>query len=233
MTIANSSKKKILIVEDEADVRDLIVLQLTREGYAAEATGNGETALNLFEKGQYDLCIVDWMMPGLNGLEVSRAIRNQIKSSIPVLMVTARAEAADIVLGLEAGADDYVTKPFEVPVLLARVRALLRRAQSIKPSEASNVIEIASIRIDVAAHEVTHEGASIPLTPSEFNILLALAQNRGRVLTRDRLIDLIRGVDVSIVSRAIDTHVFGLRKKLGEASDIVETIRGVGYRIKA
>lgn len=233
MTIANSSKKKILIVEDEADVRDLIVLQLTREGYAAEATGNGETALNLFEKGQYDLCIVDWMMPGLNGLEVSRAIRNQFKSSIPVLMVTARAEAADIVLGLEAGADDYVTKPFEVPVLLARVRALLRRTQSIKPSEASNVIEIASIRIDVAAHEVTHEGASIPLTPSEFNILLALAQNRGRVLTRDRLIDLIRGVDVSIVSRAIDTHVFGLRKKLGEASDIVETIRGVGYRIKA
>ncbi len=233
MAIANSSKKKILIVEDEADVRDLIVLQLTREGYAVEATGNGEAALNLFEKGQYDLCIVDWMMPGLNGLEVSRAIRNQIKSSIPVLMVTARAEAADIVLGLEAGADDYVTKPFEVPVLLARVRALLRRTQSIKPSEASNVIEIASIRIDVAAHEVTHEGASIPLTPSEFNILLALAQNRGRVLTRDRLIDLIRGVDVSIVSRAIDTHVFGLRKKLGEASDIVETIRGVGYRIKA
>ena len=230
---APEGKKRILVVEDEADVRELIVLHLKRDGYAVDAAADGAEALRWLEKSGCDLCIVDWMMPGLNGLDVARAIRNQLRSPIPVLMVTARVEAADIVLGLESGADDYVTKPFEVPVLLARVRALLRRSAAAKSGEDQNLIEVGAIRIDVAAHEVSHQGEVISLTPSEFNILLALAQNRGRVLTRDRLIDLIRGVDVTIVSRAIDTHVFGLRKKLGDAADVIETIRGVGYRIKA
>lgn len=224
---------QILVIEDERDVCELMTLQLAREGFNPIAAFDGEEGLMKVKNEDFQLIIVDWMLPKVNGLEILRFIRQSMKQEVPILMVTARAEAADIVLGLESGADDYLTKPFEVPVFLARARALLRRG-IVSKSEGRNSdkLLLGSLELDIAAHEVHCHGELVDLTPSEFNLVLALAKNRGRVLTRDKLIDMIRGIDISIVSRAIDTHVFGLRKKLGPCADIIETVRGVGYRIK-
>lgn len=228
-----SNKPRILVVEDEADVRELIALRLNREGYQVDEAFDGQEGLEHARRNTYDLYILDWMMPKVSGLEMLKTLRDQMKVQAPVLMVTARVEASDIVLGLESGADDYITKPFEAPVLIARVRALLRRTSVASTPDSEERISIDSLKVNLAAHEVYCGTEQVPLTPSEFNLLVALIRNRGRVLTRDKLIDLIRGVDVSIVSRAIDTHVFGLRKKLGACADVIETIRGVGYRVKA
>ncbi|MDR3606193.1 MAG: response regulator transcription factor [Oligoflexia bacterium] len=228
-----TKKPEILVVEDEADVRELILLHLQRDGYAPDFAIDGEEAIQKIQAKTYDLFILDWMLPRMNGLEIIRAIRSKIENKTPILMVTARVETPDIVLGLEAGADDYLTKPFEVPIFLARVRALLRRSNYSNAQQDVERIRIEGLDIDLAAHEVRCEGQLVQLTHSEFKLLVSLAQNQGRVLTRDQLIDLVRGVDVSIVSRAIDTHVFGLRKKLGPCSEVIETIRGIGYRIKA
>lgn len=226
-----ANKAKILLVEDEADIRELISLHLTREGYRVDEAVDGEEGFEKAQRGPYDLLVLDWMLPKMSGLELIRSVRGGYDQRVPILMVTARVEAADLVLGLESGADDYITKPFEVPVLLARVRALLRRAHA--NNAATDKLIVGNLSIQMAAHEVLCDGQQVPLTRSEFDILVALVLNRGRVLTRDKLIDLVRGEDISIVSRAIDTHVFGLRKKLGTCADIIETIRGVGYRVKA
>lgn len=224
-------RAKILVVEDESDVRELICLHLKREGFAVDEAADGEQGIRMADSNTYDLLILDWMLPGMSGLELAKGIRQ--KSPVPILMVTARAEGADIVLGLESGADDYVIKPFEIPVFLARVRALLRRKSRSQAAQESETLAAGDLKVDLAAHEAWCSGQQLSLTPSEFNLLVALIQNRGRVLTRDKLIDLVRGTDVSIVARAIDTHVFGLRKKLGPCADLIETIRGVGYRVKA
>ena len=225
-------KPSILIVEDETDVRELITLHLAREGYAADESADGEDGLKKAFAKNYQLYILDWMLPKASGLELTRELRK--RSSTPILMVTARAEATDVVVGLEAGADDYIIKPFEIPVLIARVRALLRRGQGAPaPTPQTDRLSIGHVQINIPAHEATCSGQLLNLTPSEFNLLVSLARNPGRVFTRDQLIDLVRGEDVTIVSRAIDTHVFGLRKKLGPCADVIETIRGVGYRVKA
>jgi two-component system phosphate regulon response regulator PhoB len=222
---------RILIVEDEQDVRDLISLHLSREAYAVAECADGESGLAQIQTGDHDLYILDWMLPKVSGLDLIKKIR-QTKKNTPILMVTARVEPADIVLGLESGADDYVTKPFDVPVLLARVRALLRRGRLAPEETAPQLLELGNLKIDLAGHEAFCGGEKLQLTRSEFNLLVTLAENQGKVLTRDQLIDRIRGEDISIVQRAIDTHIFGLRKKLGPCAELVETIRGVGYRIK-
>lgn len=234
-------KSNVLVVEDEADVRDLIVLHLKREGFEVIAVDDGEKALKRLEasgssESEIDLAVVDWMLPGMSGLDVTKWLREG-KRGLPVLMVTARADSADIVRGLESGADDYVTKPFEIPVFLARVRSLLRRSRAASmeagdPALAKK-LQIDQLELDVETYDVAVAGEKLNLTPSEFKLLKALMQNQGRVLSRDRLIELVQGEGVSVVDRAIDTHVFGLRKKLGSASDFVETIRGVGYRMKS
>lgn len=220
---------RVLVVEDERDVKELMLLHLKREGHEATGVENGEEALGLLSEGKYDLAVLDWMLPGLSGLEICKKIAGRI----PILMVTARADAADIVLGLEMGADDYITKPFELPVFLARVRALLRRATAASVSKTEGRHEVGGLTVDVGSHQVFCQGTEVKLTPSEFKLILALVENQGRVLSRDKLIELVQGEGVVVVDRAIDTHVFGLRKKLGPCADVVETIRGVGYRIKA
>jgi DNA-binding response OmpR family regulator len=214
-----TQKAKVLVVEDEADVRDLIVLHLKREGFEVTAVDDGEKGVKHFDGALPDLAVVDWMLPGMSGLDVTKWIHENRKG-LPILMVTARADSADIVRGLESGADDYVTKPFEIPVFLARVRKKLRVGD----------LELNTETYDVA---IGNGAEKLSLTPSEFKLLKALMLNQGRVLSRDRLIELVQGEGVTVVDRAIDTHVFGLRKKLGSAADFVETIRGVGYRMKS
>lgn len=223
-------KRKILIVEDEPDIRELIALHLSRGGYEVTEVDTVEEGLNHLEKSEVHLIVLDWMLPGMSGIEGLKKIRETSHSRTPILMVTAKAEAADIVKGLESGSDDYLTKPFEPEVLLARVHALLRRTDLVtKPS--SKDLVIGELRIQPEQHEVHCQGTKVQLTASEFQLLLSLVENRGKVLTRDQLIKLVLG-NVTVVDRAIDTHVFGLRKKLGACADVIETIRGVGYRVK-
>jgi two-component system phosphate regulon response regulator PhoB len=235
-----SDKPKVLLVEDEADVRDLMLLHLKRENVEVTAVDNGEEALRLLQSGvRFDLVVLDWMLPGLSGLEICKRIRLQgavagsVTGHLPVLMVTARADTADIVIGLEMGADDYITKPFDIPVFLARTRALIRRSQQMAQGPAPQRFLVGGLMLDIESHRVECNGEELVLTPSEFKLLAALMGNQGRVLSRERLIDLVQGQGVAVVDRAIDTHVFGLRKKLGTCSEVVETIRGVGYRVRA
>jgi two-component system phosphate regulon response regulator PhoB len=230
---------KLLLVEDDGDIRELIELHLKREGFDIDSVASGEEGLKKLSEGKYQFFVFDWMLPGLSGIDLIRKVRSQPEhKKVPVLMLTAKGEARDIVVGLESGADDYVTKPFEPGVLVARVRALLRRLHP----EFSEVIQKAplgnrsflvgelSLREDF--HEVRCRGEKINLTPYEFKLLVALLENQGRVLTRDQLIAVVQGQGVSVVDRAIDTHVFGLRKKLGACTDLIETVRGVGYRVR-
>ncbi len=226
-------KERVLIVEDERDIADLMLLHLKREGCEVEVVDNGEEAMDRIRKNQYSLLVLDWMLPGMSGLDLCKKLRSDklIPLGTCILMVTARAQAADIVLGLEVGADDYLTKPFDISVFLARVRALFRRAHQTEVEAEGNRIQIGDLLIDCETHEVKCGRANPELTPSEFKLLYALMRNQGRVLTRDRLIELVQGEGVSVIDRAIDTHIFGLRKKLGDYGSLIETIRGVGYRV--
>ena len=227
----------VLVVEDESDIRNLITLHLKRAGYISEESGNGEEAIQKIRQGKsYQLIILDWMLPQASGLDVLKVLRESVPvNPTPVLMLTAKASTSDIVFGLESGADDYMTKPFEPVVLLARVRALLRRTFYETPSGQADVdaeiIDIGDLHINSRSYEVKLKNEFLQLTPSEFKLLHALAINRGRVLTRDQLIELVQGGGVAVVDRAIDTHVFGLRKKMGDGAKFVETVRGIGYRI--
>ncbi len=229
---------RVLIVEDEKDIADLMTLHLKREGHEVTSVDNGEEAMRVLMHGSdkgtdsFQLLVLDWMLPGVSGLELCKKIRAESGvTGVPILMVTARAHTSDIVLGLEMGADDYLTKPFELPVFLARVRALLRRGTSVQLGE-QRVYKAGELSLDLDAYRVTCGKKDLQLTPSEFKLLVALLKSQGRVLTRERLIDMVQGEGVTVVDRAIDTHIFGLRKKLGKCSDVVETIRGVGYRVK-
>ncbi len=224
---------KILVVEDEKDIRDLIALHLRRSNYTVEEATTGEEAIQKMSANSYGMVVLDWMLPQVSGMDVLRWLRDQANFvSMPVLLLTAKASTSDIVFGLESGADDYMTKPFEPVVLLARVRALLRRqpSEALAPHKTDDIV-IGDLTINPSTHAATFKGQPLELTPSEFKLLHALAQNRGRVLTRDKLIHLVQGEGVSVVDRAIDTHVFGLRKKMGDSSHFIETVRGVGYRI--
>jgi two-component system phosphate regulon response regulator PhoB len=236
-----SRSLKTLIVEDEADVRDLLTLHLRRENLDVTPASHGEEALELLARVGFELLVLDWMLPGASGVDLCRKVRAGHGLAKPpggrppaILMVTAKVDPADIVTGLEAGADDYVTKPFEIPVLLARVRALMRRLELVPMAEqaAASQLKLEGLLVDFGSHRVFCEGQEIALTPSEFKLLSALLESRGRVLARDQLIGLVQGKDVNVVKRTIDTHVYGLRKKLGPCGDLIETLRGVGYRVK-
>ena len=237
--------QRILVVEDETEIRELIVLHLERAGFQVAAAASSEEGELLLKSGNFGVIVLDWMLPGRPGPQFAKVLRTLPETKdLSILMVTAKAAPDDIVAGLDAGADDYLSKPFEPSVLIARVKALVRRQSrtdfpSPKPAEkAASVIKEAEVRLggltmNPETYDVKCGSDPISLTPSEFKLLLALAHNRGRVLTRNSLIDQIQGEGVSVVGRTVDTHVFGLRKKLGACADVIETVRGIGYRVKA
>ncbi len=220
----------ILVVEDEKEIRELMCLHLLRQGYKVRESASVEQAQQEMLSIKFDLLILDWMLPGANGLQLLQQIRAE-KLDTRVLMVTAKTEPLDIIEGLEKGADDYLTKPFDPNIFMARVRALLRRAD-VNTATQKDLFELDSLAINFATYEVTMNSEKLHLTPSEFKLLSIMVQNQGRVLTREYLIENVQGEGISVVGRTIDTHVFGLRKKLGEWGEHIETIRGVGYRVK-
>lgn len=227
------SKMKILIIEDDADIRELIRHNLAREGYDITITHQGEEGLNLARKNAFDLVVLDLMLPGMDGLEVCRQIRaDDDLNKTGILVVTAKDEEADVVTGLELGADDYLVKPFSIRVLLARVRAVVRRIGTPAGKSDEKQIAVGILHIDPIRHEVSVKGKRIELTLAEFRILQNLAMKIGRVLTRNQLLDLALGQDHFVLNRTIDVHMSSLRRKLGEAGALIETIRGVGYRLK-
>lgn len=238
-------KGKVLIVEDEKDIRDLLMFNLQGRGFEVATAATGEDGLLMLKDALYDVIILDWMLPGVSGVQVAKVARGMENGkNVGILMLTAKSEPENIIEGLDAGADDYMVKPFDNDILWARVNALMRRRQRLQPqhspalqlqkTNAMPAIEdynLGAITLSLKTYEVRVSGELIDLTPSEFKLLSTMVQNSGRVLTRERLISEVQGEGVSVIGRTVDTHVFGLRKKLGKAGDLIETIRGVGYRI--
>lgn len=224
--------QRILIIEDEEDIQALLEYNLTAEGYDVTVVDSGEDAIPLLKKQRPDLVLLDLMLPGLGGLEVCKRIKRDAETQdINIIMVTAKGEEADVVLGLEAGADDYVTKPFSPRILLARVRAILRR--NLDDEDAEDMILTSNeLMLDPGRFEVRIAGRLVDLSAAEFKLLHHLMQRKGRVYTRQQIIDATMGEDYAVTERSIDVQVVGLRKKLGEFANYVETVRGVGYRFK-
>ncbi|RPI14561.1 MAG: DNA-binding response regulator [Ignavibacteriae bacterium] len=223
-------KEKILVVDDEKDILELIEYNLSKNGYRVQTAASGEDALELVKENDYDLIMLDLMLPGVDGFDICKIIKSdKQKANIPIVMVTAKSDEADRVAGLEIGADHYVTKPFSPRELLAIVKATLRRRPAIE--EEKPIIERGDLKIHIGRHEVTFRGKVIELTHLEFRILLTLAKKPGWVMTRYQIVDSTRGEGVSVTDRSIDVHIVSLRKKLGEA-DYIETVRGVGYKFK-
>lgn len=225
-------KHRILVVDDEEDILELVAYNLKRQGYEVRTVTTGEQALSSVEPNLPDLIVLDLMLPGVDGLDVCRMLKtNPRTASVPIIMLTARGEEADIVVGLEMGADDYVTKPFSPRVLLARVKAALRGRRA--PEAPSNgVLNIEGLTIDPHRHEVLVHGQRVEMTASEFSLLSFLARRPGWVFTRTQIIDGIKGDDYAVTDRSVDVQVVGIRRKLGPLADLIETVRGVGYRFK-
>lgn len=227
-----TTKKTVLVVEDEEDILELVAYNLTKDGHQVKKAMTGEEALRLTFAEAPDLVLLDLMLPELDGLEVCRRLkRDPRKQQIPVIMLTARGEEADIVAGLELGADDYVTKPFSPRVLMARVRAVLRRREQGDIPDDQQVA-IHDLVINPGRREVLLAGKPIELTYTEFGVLHLLARRPGWVFTRYQIVDAIRGEHYAVTERAVDVQIAGLRKKLGVAGEYVQTVRGVGYRFK-
>ncbi len=233
MTTSNP-KHKILVVEDEVEINQLLQIILKNKGYEVSATLDGLAAFDQVQSENFDLILLDWMLPQINGLDFIKRLREK-NNLTPVIFVTAKTQPEDIVQGLEAGADDYLVKPFDTNVLLARVDSVLRRYSYLSntPSKNFSKLNYRTLSINTDTYEVQFEQSPLHLTKSEFRILTELIQNCEKVLTRDQLVEKTQGEGVNVTSRTIDTHVFGLRKKLGSHGDWIETIRGVGYRLLA
>jgi len=218
---------KILVVDDEPHIIELARLYLEREGYEVEEAANGGDALSKQSAGNPDLIVLDLMLPDIDGYEVCRQVRT--RSDVPILMLTARKEDIDKIVGLELGADDYLTKPFNPRELVARVRAILRRYQTgLKPGD---TVEVGRLRIDLPRHEVTIGGQSVKLRTKEFDLLATFAQNLGIVLSREKLLELVWGFDFYGESRTVDVHVNHLREKIAGSGAVIETVRGTGYKL--
>jgi phosphate regulon transcriptional regulator PhoB len=226
--------RHVLVVEDEPDIRDLIVLHLSRDGFRCRTASNGADALTEVRTAPPDLVVLDLMLPGLGGLEVCRRLRAEpATASLPIIMLTAKADEVDRVVGLELGADDYVVKPFSPKELVARVRAVLRRARGAAGSGAA-VLRAGGLALDPSRHLVTVDERPVTLTPKEFDLLQALLESAGRVLSREQLLSRVWGYTHAeeIESRTVDVHVRRLRAKLGDDGRRIATVTGVGYRLE-
>ena len=222
---------KVLVVDDEAHIVELARLYLVREGYEVEGVGDGSQALTRFGQLKPDLVVLDIMLPGVDGLTICKEIRKQ--SQVPIIMLTAKDEVTDKVVGLEVGADDYLTKPFHPQELVARAKALLRRAK-IEPDQ-PKLIRAGKLEVDLERHEVRHGAAKVLLRPKEFDLLALLARHPGRVFQRSELLDLVWGYDFPGYTRTVDVHVQQVREKLGGAGIVdpsIQTVWGVGYRLE-
>jgi len=225
------NKGTILVIDDEKDLLELVQYNLQKERFDVITTSDGASGLEVAMKHRPDVIVLDLMMPGMDGLEVCRELRADSRTArIPIIMLTARATEADRVVGLEMGADDYVTKPFSPRELVARVKAILRR--STMQEEPQEVIRHGGVVIDVKRHEVTADGIPVTLTATEFRILQFMASRPGRVLSRDEIIDAALGRDAAVFDRTIDVHMTSIRRKLGKHGDQIETVRGFGYKFR-
>jgi len=225
------AREKILLVEDEEEIQELVGYNLTKQGYQVIRASSGEEAMSLASAEMPDLILLDLMLPGVDGLEVCRSLkRDAALQAVPIVMLTAKGEETDVVTGLEMGADDYVAKPFSPRVLIARIRAVLRRRAA--PAEQSDSIRLHNIMIHPGRHEVLVENEPVELTATEFRVLHVLARRPGWVFTRYQIATAVHGEEHVVTDRAIDVQMVGLRKKLGSAGRYIETIRGVGYRFK-
>ncbi len=225
--------KSILVIEDDPDIRELLRYNLTREGYNISIAVNGKEGLDLAQKGHPDLILLDLMLPQVSGIEVCKRLRETPATRYtPIIMLTAKGEESDVVFGLGVGADDYIVKPFSMNELVARVYSRFRALGRSQQQENKDVLTHGKVVIDKARFQVTVAGSSIPMTLAEFRLFTALVSRPGVVLTRDILLDAVTGGDGVLVDRNIDVHVRSIRKKLGEERDLIETVRGVGYKFK-
>jgi len=225
-------KESILVIDDEEDIAELVRYNLEKEGFRVLCAATGEDGIQVARSQTPDLILLDLMLPGIDGLDVCRQLKAETATkAIPIIMLTARGEEADIVTGLEMGADDYLSKPFSPRVLLARIKSVLRRGRG-QPLDASSIIKAEGLVVNPLRREVLGENGPIDLTNTEFKLLHFLARQPGFVFTRDQIVDGVHGDDYPVTDRSVDVQIVGLRKKLGDYGVLVETVRGVGYRFK-
>lgn len=230
------AKINILVVEDEADIQQLVSYNLIKAGFNVTCADSGEEALERLRAEEIHCVLLDLMLPGMSGIELCRAMRRgEGYRLIPIIMLTAKGEEEDVVAGFESGADDYITKPFSPKVLIARIKAVVKRSltEGAADNESRTVIVVEGLEIDKGKHVVSLGGSEVQLTATEFSIISLLAGKPGWVFTRQQIIDAVRGYDFLITPRAIDVQIFGLRKKLGEHGKMIETVRGIGYRYRS
>ncbi len=223
----------VLAIEDDPDILELVQYNLERQGFTVHTATDGESGLKAATELQPNIILLDIMLPGIDGLEVCQRLKKSEEAkAIPIIMLTAKSEESDVVVGLEIGADDYVTKPFSPNELVARIRTVLRRSKKSEEGSQTDRVEVGPIVMDIGRHEVFHRGNPISLTLAEFNLLNLLCSRPGRVFTREQLLEKISGQDTYLIDRNVDVHVRSIRKKLGEDADFIATIRGVGYKCR-
>ncbi|MEZ4744312.1 MAG: response regulator transcription factor [Bdellovibrionota bacterium] len=226
------NSKMIHVIEDDADITKLLLFNLSMAGYQVSTSTDGEEALKFLEDQQVDIILLDLMLPKIDGIEVCKRLRaGSTNNKTPIIMLTAKGHENDIVLGLDSGADDYITKPFSPKVLIARIENALRHNISVE-EKAGDILKRENIEIHLNKYEVKIDGSKTELTPSEFQILVLLAKKPGWVFTRTQIVDHIHGENYAVTTRAIDFQMVGLRKKLGSAGSLIETVRGIGYKFK-
>jgi two-component system, OmpR family, alkaline phosphatase synthesis response regulator PhoP len=227
------ARAAVLVVEDERDIQELLQYNLTRNGFAVTCASTGEEGLKAARAKAPDLILLDLMLPGMDGLELCRALKSDpTTASALIVMVTAKGEESDVVTGLELGAEDYIIKPFSPRVLIARVRAVLRRRAAGDQTSDDDVLHVGSIAVDPTRHEVRVGDEPLTLTHTEFLIVQLLARRPGRVFTRGQIVHNVQGDMAAVTDRSVDVHIVSLRRKLGNAADLLQTVRGVGYRLE-
>ncbi|MCF7927741.1 MAG: response regulator [Spirochaetales bacterium] len=229
------ARETILVVDDESDILELVRFNLEREGYTVITKTTGEDALSDISQNMPDLIVLDIMLPGIDGLDVARQLKQKTETrSVPILMLTAKNEDSDVITGLELGADDYIAKPFSPKVLIARIRAILRKTGSLPEEEMHEErITAGEIEVDISRHEVKCNNKIINLSATEFSVLEFLSRNPGWVFSRNQIINGVKGKDYPVTERSVDVQILGLRKKLGSCGHYIQTVRGVGYRLDA